>query len=184
MLVLVTLLLTASDDFAVVRREHDGLILAKRAAEKTQFEELRVEGDSDASPESLADVIWANRAREVKTYLAHREIVQAEEGTRVERQLVDAPIIGKRDSLVCFDRRIEADGTIVISWSLRGRPENAKAETMKVQRGAWRLTPKAGGGTRVEFRTVADPGGVPALFAEKPMRDAALSIVRAVLDAS
>jgi len=182
---LVTLLLSASDDFAVVRRERDGLVLAKRPAAQSEFEELRVEGDTDASPESLSDIIWNDRARsDVKTYLAHRQIVQVEAQKRIERQLVDAPIIGKRDSLVRFERHTEADGTIVISWTLGGKPENAKAETMKLQRGAWRLTPKPGGGTRVEFRTIADPGGVPALFAISPQRDVALSIVRAVLEAS
>lgn len=185
LLSLVTLLLAAPDDFAVVRRERDGLVLAKRAADQSGFEELRIEGETDASPESLADVIWNDRARaEVKTYLAHRQIVQVEAQRRLERQLVDAPFIGKRDSLVRFERRTEADGTIVISWTLGGKPENAKAETMKMQRGAWRLTPKPGGGTRVEFTTIADPGGVPALLAEKPQRDVALSIVRAVLEAS
>jgi hypothetical protein len=177
--VALLLSLHASPDFEPLSREDDGLTLEARDVEGTAFAELRVQGHVPIAPAALAALVWSGGpGPDEARYLEGREALSETEGLRLERQRVNAPLIGRRDSLVRFHRETDAQGTRVIQYALVGQAHGAAAPAMRVLRGTWRFSPDGAGGSFLEYRAVSDPGGLPAFLAHGAQRALALALVR------
>jgi hypothetical protein len=170
--------MNAAPDFELLTREDDGLTLEARAVEGTSFAELRVQGHLPTQPAALAALVWSGGPGPDEARYLEREALSEVEGLRLERQRVNAPLIGQRDSLVRFRRARDAQGTLVIEYALVGQAHGAEAPAMRLLRGAWRFSPDGAGGTFLEYRAVSDPGGLPAFLAHGAQRALALALVR------
>jgi hypothetical protein len=171
---------SANPRFETIRRDGDGLTLESRSAEGTDLPELRVRVHASGSPLALADVVWTRGPGVAEARLVRRQVLSTRGGVRLERQVVEAPILGRRESVVRLTRREDAHGNVVIDFAVCGKEDGqpADAPRMRVLRGAWRFTRDASGGTWVELLTLSDPGGIPAFLAVGTQRDLAVDLVR------
>jgi hypothetical protein len=177
---LVAVPASANPRFETIRKDGDGLTLESRPAEGTELPELRVRLHAAGSPRELAEVVWNRGPGQAEARFVQRNVLSTRDGVRLERQVVEAPILGRRESVVRFTRREDAKGNVVIAFAVVG-PEDgqpAGARRMRVLRGAWRFTLDASGGSWVELLTLSDPGGIPAFLAVGTQRDLAVDLVR------
>lgn len=171
----------ADPAFALVSREADGLTLESRAARGTDQPELRVRVQVDSNPRALADVVWSQGPSEPsRRYLERRDILSSGPSVRLERHVVVIPFLGRREVILRFTRQDDALGNIVIEY-VSGGPDDglpAAARRMQLLRGTWHFTRIESGGAWVEFCSVSDPGGVPAVLAVGTQRQLAVALVR------
>jgi len=167
--------------FELVWREADGLTLETRAVGGTEQPELRVRVQVDATPLSVADVVWSQGpGADASRYLDRRDILSSGPGVRLEHHVVVIPLLGHREVILRFTRQDDARGGISIQYNSGGPGDGlpAGAPRMPLLRGTWRFTRVESGGMWIEFCSVSDPGGVPAILTIGPQRQLAVAQVR------
>jgi hypothetical protein len=170
----------AAPRFELLSRQGDGLTLETRATPGTDFPELRVRAHCTVAPSVVAEVVWAQGPGPEARYLERRDVLSSEANARVERHLIQAPVLGRRESILRFTRQVNEQGSIAIDFASGPLPEGvpSQAPPTYLVRGAWRFTGDQAGGTLVEFRSVSDPGGLPAFLAVGAARELAMAQVR------
>ncbi|MDX2010951.1 MAG: hypothetical protein SFW67_12200 [Myxococcaceae bacterium] len=173
----------ADEGWRVVRQEHDGLVLEARRVPDTRFEELRVRGRVALAPEALADAAWVWNPEGPEAALVQRRRVLAESADeRLVFQLIQAPIVSARESLIRFRR--ERDGArrlirIRFHSETGADAGSPGAVTVTLVRGEWSFGSDGEGGTWLEHRCLSDPGGALAPWVVAPTQQAlALALVR------
>lgn len=162
-----------------VRTEADGLVLETRAVADSRFREVRVTGHSDASPAALSQTVWTwTEGR----YVEQRKVLEQHETERLEWQLVQAPMISKRESVIRFERSATTTRATVHYDAVPAALKASGTVPMAVLRGGWTFERDPQGGTRVEHRCLSDPGGaVPEWLARGTQQEVAVELVRALL---
>jgi hypothetical protein len=175
------------EPWRLLRREPDGLTLEARAVAGTAFEEYRVRGHAAAAPGELADLAWTWRPDGVEGRLVQRRVVLSDRPSeRVVYQVVNPPVVSRRQSLVRFHREDSDQGkTIHISFATVDGPLPEQVDAVRVAliRGDWSFQADPAGGTWVEHRIVSDPGGgLPPWLAAGTQQDIAVKLVREVVE--
>ncbi len=162
----------------------DGLSVASRRVEGSELPELEITVQTPSSPARLMAAAWELRKDGMQAAWLEQRTVLAE--TATERVLLISlrpPLVGLRECMV-QQLRWEEPGTgrqHLRFDAVPFTPSTAGARPFAHLRGAWRFEPAGAGRTRVVYTTLVDTGGVPALLARRPQREAAVAIVREVV---
>ena len=171
----------AAPDFELIWQEPDGLTLESRATAGTNQPELRVRVQVAATPRAVAEVVWSQGpGPDASRYLERRDILLNGPNVRLEHHVVALPVLGRREVILRYTRQDDALGSISIEYASGGPGDGlpADAPRMTLLRGAWHFTTVESGRVWVEFCSVSDPGGLPAILAIGPQRLLAVALVR------
>lgn len=173
-------------DFEVQRRERDGLVLETRLLADSRFPEIRVRTHAQAPAAALAEAMWTFRRNGVEGKLVERrQVLQETANSRLVWQLLQPPVVSRRESLIRYSREHESSGAIIVRFqSETGQaPQHAEnAVKVGLVRGSWKFVPDGSGGTYIEHTCLSEPGGdIPPWLALSSQEDMAIALLREVV---
>lgn len=164
--------------------ETDGVQVWSREVPGGRVREVKAETSSTASPAQLLAVLQdVEHYREFMPHVVETRVLEKLDDGHYEYQRIDPPVASMRDYTVKVSVKTGADGTLERVWSEandKGPPPREGAVRLTVNRGSWKLQPKAGG-TLVTYHVYIDPGGsVPGWLANKANRKSVPELLTAV----
>jgi len=169
------------EPWETVRVEADGLTVESRAVEGSDLPELRITAKAPPAPRKLLESAWVLGD---DPYLAERRVLAQSPGFRLLYLRYEPPIIAPRECVLEQQRSVDPEtGAAHLKFDrLKLAAEGgAAALPFAHLRGSWRFEPVSGG-TRVVYTVLIDVGGVPAFLARGPQADAAVDVVRGVIE--
>ncbi len=165
--------------------ENDGLRIETRELNGLPFGEIRLMARSDASVQTLCDVVWeAGEPGEQASNIKLRQVIEQRANVRVTYEQVKVPVVTDRDYVVQTTRKVDSNHCEVVFENVDNKGPAPKKDHVRVPKffGSWSFTP-AGDGSVVMFTIYSDPGGgVPAALAKGPQRDSAIIQMRTMLE--
>jgi ribosome-associated toxin RatA of RatAB toxin-antitoxin module len=168
--------------------ERDGIVIERRRAGDSRIRELRLTASSPLPPAAVTATLW-NHDEYVQflPYLKRLDVLRDEGDAKLIYEQVHVPIVKDRDLTLRVTRTFSADtGTYEIASLAvpgEGPPENRDHVRVRTSLARWRLAPAADGGTAVTYTIRTDGGGrLPAWIFDAIQKDAAVKILRAMLD--
>jgi hypothetical protein len=170
------------------RGERDGIAIDERSSGDPPLRELRLTTRSPVPPAAIMATLWRHDEYvQFLPYLKRLDVLRDEGDTKLIYEQVRAPIVKDRDLTVRVTRTASADtGTYEITSVAvpdEGPPETRDHVRVRTSAARWHLAPAREGGTSVTYTIRADAGGlVPQWIVDTFERDAAIKILRAMLD--
>ena len=165
-----------------------GLKVELRPVAGSAFEEVRVSGRSSLGLEALCDAVWAkNQAGKKPEGNFKKRVVISETATeRWTYEQIRVPVVADRDYVIAVKLVQPAtSGRCEVAFETRTHPKFPEvSDHVRIPsiRGNWTLTPAGAGQVDVSYVVFSDPGGsVPALFARKGQREAAVDFFKVIL---
>jgi ribosome-associated toxin RatA of RatAB toxin-antitoxin module len=149
--------------------------------------ELRVSTTTKATPEQMAETLWAHHEYEqFVPRLKKLQLLSNDGTTKIIYQQVKVPIVKDRDYTIQVVRRWDAATRVYEStFALRnelGPPENPDHVRLKALKGQWTISPAEAGGSDVVYQLLTDPGvALPAWIRDLGARSAAPDLVQAMV---
>jgi hypothetical protein len=154
-------LLLAAAPFTPVG-DRDGFHIETRPG--ARFEEIRVSGHVDATPEAFIAAAWGpTNDQHSSPDTVRREVLFATETERIYYELVKTPVVSDRD-FVIHSRRIDDRATRVYEIRFQSETDARKPEVAGVVRmprveGSCVVSPAEGDGAEVVYTIYTDIGG-------------------------
>lgn len=165
--------------------ERDGLRMETREVRGLPFGEIRLVARSESSAQTLCNVVWDSGAPgEQPPEIKLRQVIEEQSNERVIYEQVRVPVVSDRDYVVHSRRTNDAKKCEVSFENVNDKGPAPRKDHVRVPKfyGTWTITQAADGSVAI-FTIYSDPGGgVPALFAEGPQRDSAVTQMRIMLE--
>jgi len=170
--------------------ERDGIAIDERSSGNSRVRELRLTTRSPVPPAVIMATIWRHEDYiQFLPYLKRLDVLRDDGDTKLIHEQIRVPVVKDRDLTVRVTRAASPDTGAYEITSVAapddGPPETRDHVRVRTSAARWNLTPAAGGGTDVTYTIRADAGGLlPAWIVDTFERDAAVKILRAMLDRS
>jgi ribosome-associated toxin RatA of RatAB toxin-antitoxin module len=168
--------------------ERDGIAIESRDTGDSPVRELRLTARSAVPPAAIMATIWRHDEYiQFLPYLKRLDVLRDEGDTKLVYEQIRVPVVKDRDLTVRVTRSVSADtGTYEITSVAvpdEGPPETRDHVRVRMSAARWRLAPATDGGTDVTYTIRGDAGGrLPAWIVDAVDKDAAVKILRAMLD--
>jgi len=170
------------------RGERDGIAIDERSTGDSPVRELRLTTRSPVPPATIMATLWRHEEYvQFLPYLKRLDVLRDDGDTKLIYEQLRVPVVKDRDLTVRVTRTASPDtGTYDIASVAapdEGPPETRDHVRVRTSAARWHLTPAPDGGTNVTYTIRADAGGlVPKWIVDTFERDAAIKILRAMLD--
>ncbi len=168
--------------------EREGIVIERRSVGHSSIRELRLTARSPLPPAVLMATIWRHEEyAQFLPYLKRLDVLRDEGDAKLIYEQIRLPLVKDRDLTVRVTRTVSPDtGTYeVASLAVpdEGPPESRDYVRLRTSLARWSLAPGPDGGTAVTYTIRTDAGGrLPAWIFDAIQKDAAVKILRAMLD--
>lgn len=165
----------------------DGVLIERRSAPGSHFDELRLSTFSSLSLQRVCDAIYPVRLPSTPERRFRKQVLLRETGSeRWTYEQISVPIVSDRDYVMHVKlEQSAASGHCSVLFETEddpARPPVAGLVRIPVIRGHWDVFPVADGRLSVQYRVFSDPGGaVPAFLARGGQRSAAVDFMKIIL---
>ncbi len=146
----------------------------KRQASDSKFYEYRATTLVQAPVQAVIDAIWLGVTGSIPPTVKKRAVLSKTDTEYLVYDQIKAPVVSDRDVTIKIRKMARGDGIGEIRFDAMnwlGPPPDPQYVRLPVVRGAWTVTPEAGG-TRLTYECYSEPGGsIPAFLARGAQQD-------------
>ncbi|HJQ82475.1 MAG TPA: START domain-containing protein [Candidatus Binatia bacterium] len=167
--------------------ERDGIAIERRTTAGSPIRELRFTTHSPVPPPALLATIWKHQEYpQFVPYLERLDVLRDDGDSKLIYEQIGLPLLKDRDVTLRVTRTTSAEGVREVTSVAvpdEGPPESGDHVRVRTSRSLWQLAPTDDGGTAVTYRIGTDAGGgIPAWILDRIQRDAAVKVLRAMLE--
>lgn len=165
----------------------DGVLIERRSAPGSRFDELRLSTVSSLSLQRLCDAIYPVKLSSTPERRFKKQVLLREtESERWTYEQISVPVVSDRDYVMHVKlEQPAASGHCSVSFETEddpARPAVPGFVRIPIIRGHWDVFPIADGRLSVQYRIFSDPGGgLPAFLVRGGQRSAAVDFMKIIL---